>query len=572
MITFKKISVKNFNSVGTNPIEIQLDRSPTTLVTGKNGSGKSTILVDSITYALFNKPYRKVNLPQLINSINGNKCLVEIEFQKAKNHYKIRRGMRPKVFEIYKNNELIPLEAANNDYQKYLEQMILGMNYKSFTQIVILGSSTFTPFMQLSAADRRNIIEDVLDIQVFGHMNTLLKGRMQILKTQYDSKESSIDLCKEKIYGKNELLETLKTSHTEKIKDIQFKIDEKLKELSSLKSEKKSIQNDIDKSLSSIRSEERLRTKLSELENLEKKFSNNIKNTSKTIKFYHDNNKCDTCKQDIGEEHKEKMLSKSKNFLEQLEENYEKLKTSLSTHQSNVEKIDKIRHKVSDLNRDLTFKDHEISSLERDIDNLKDEKNLIHEDVESYEKVSGQLTELNETLSSLKEDINEIKNDIRVHNTASEILKDNGIKTKIIKQYVPIMNKLINKCLQEMELQVSFELDETFNETIKSRYHDKFTYSSFSEGEKAKIDISLLFTWREIAKLKNSATCNLLILDEVFGASLDNSADDALLNLLRNQKNTNIFCISHKADQLYDKMHSFLKFEKPNNFTRLATT
>ena len=554
MIYFETIRWKNFLSTGNQFIEVQLNKSPTTLIIGENGSGKSTVL-DALCFGLFSKPFRRVNRPQLINSINNGGSLVEVEFSIGSNSYTIRRGIKKNIFEIFVNGKKLNQSAKVADQQEYLEKTILKLNYKSFTQIVLLGSASFTPFMQLKSNDRRDIIEDLLDIQIFTVMNSLLRYKIQENKDEYQNADVNRKITEGNIDTTEELINNLKKSKTNQIQQNENDIDKNEQELTSLNTK---IQELID-SISNDKTAETLK----ELEGYQKGIEQKVLNSEKEIEFYEQNDTCFTCSQDLSEEHKTKMIhehhgqmhasrtglldigTKIKGLKTQLEE-VTNTQTTIGTYQVQVQAINSYIKKLQDQIK-------EIEGREDDIDEKKNKLKTLKSELKScFEK--------QENLSNQKQ----------LYEIANALLKDSGIKTRIIKQYLPIMNKLINKYLASMDFFVSFNLDENFNEKIKSRHRDEFTYDSFSEGEKMRIDLALLFTWRTIAKMKNSVNTNLLILDEVFDSSLDSNGTEEFLKILNAlTKKQNTFIISHKGDILYDKFKSVIKFEKYKNFSRI---
>ena len=570
MLTFKNVRFKNFGSFGNVFTEITIDKHNTVLVSGRNGHGKSFALLDAITFGLFGKPFRKVNIPQLVNTVNQKDCLVEVEFSTPKHEYKVVRGLQPKVFEIYKDGNLLPQNAKAKDYQRVLEEQILRMNYKSFTQIVILGSSSFVPFMQLTPADRREVIEDILDIKIFSVMNGLLKSKVSELKENLNIIQNKIDISNEKI--------TLQESHVNTLEmKSQERIDKNKTKVKSLIEEGTSTQNSISKitdHINNLRDEnpekDQFLVSLKNVEKTESTLEGDIKRLHKDIIFYTSNTSCPSCKQDIDEDFRQSILDQRAIEKITLEE---RLKGVVVLIQDTLSKINSIEDVEVDIQKQekriveqestikslysqIQYIEQEINDLENNRGNIDDEKLKLHEFLQNKEESLGE----KETV------LNQKYNYDIVH----DLLKDAGIKSKIIKYYLPIINKLINKYLASMNFFANFTLDEEFNETIKSRHRDTFSYMSFSEGEKLRIDLALILSWREIAKIKNSANCNLLILDEVFDSSLDSMGTDDLMKLLEDLSiNTNIFVISHKSDQLADKFSNYLVFEKKNNFSRI---
>lgn len=576
MIIFEKVRFKNFGSFGNTVTEIALNKNNTTLICGNNGSGKSFAFLDSITFALFGKPFRKINIPQLVNSINEKGCLVEIEFTKGSDKFMVKRGINPRIFEIYKNGTLIDQDAKSVDYQELLEQQILKMNYKTFTQVVILGSSSFVPFMQLSAADRRNVIENILDINIFSTMNVVLKGKILSIKETIKDINTRLEIEKNKISVQNSYIATLEKKNTEdndvklaKIKELESKVFDIEMDMTSRGMnggwEEKDIQFILDSLKAKKERIKKVESNISELKTIRKE-------TEKKINLFKENCTCPTCSQDINESVKKNKI---------LQCNLEISNTDDSLEHG-IEYRDQIEEEINTLEIALEqtrIKQSECRAIVREIETYKKEiekikstlnKSVIVDDLE-IEKTK--LSQLEGGLKILEEERSTNSEDLMYHELASDLLKDGGVKTKIIKYYLPYMNKYINKFLSAMDFFVQFNLDEEFNEQIKSRHRDEFSYMNFSEGEKMRIDLALLLAWREIARLKNSINCNLLILDEVFDSSLDGVGMDELMKLLRViSDKANVYVISHKADQLVDKFNSLIIFEKKNNFSKLINT
>jgi DNA repair exonuclease SbcCD ATPase subunit len=570
MLTFKKVKFKNFGSFGNVFTEIQLDKYNTVLVSGRNGHGKSFALLDAITFGLFGRPFRKVNIPQLVNTVNQKDCVVEVYFSTPKHEYRIVRGMQPKIFEIYKDGVLLHQHAKAKDYQRLLEEQILRMNYKSFTQIVILGSSSFVPFMQLTPADRREVIEDILDIKIFSVMNSLLKSKVSELKESLNIIQNKIDIANEKINLQERHVTALETKSQERIDKNENKIQSLVEEGKFTESDMTKMSNKIDKIRSSIPEKDQFLVSLKNMEKTENTLESDIKRLHKDIIFYTSNTSCPSCKQEIAENFRQETLHQKavdKINLEERLEGVEKLITntlneinSIEDKENDIRKQEKIiveqQSTLKSLYSQIQYIEQEIKDIQTNSDNIDDERNKLQE----FMKDKGCSLDEKETVLNQKHN----------YDIVNDLLKDAGIKSKIIKYYLPIMNKLINKYLSSMNFFANFTLDEEFNETIKSRHRDTFSYMSFSEGEKLRIDLALILSWREIAKIKNSANCNLLILDEVFDSSLDSMGTDDLMKLLEDLSiNTNIFVISHKADQLSDKFANYLVFEKKNNFSRI---
>lgn len=569
MITFKKIRYKNFLSSGNSFTEIDFNTSKTTLIIGVNGAGKSTIL-DALTFVLFNKPFRKINKPNLINSINNSDCLVEIEFSIGKKQYKIVRGLKPNKFEIWIDNEMLNQESASLDQQKYLEQNILRLNFKSFTQIVILGSSTFVPFMQLPAAQRRDIIEDLLDIKIFSTMNVLLKENIKTLNDEIRSAEYSMEILKQKVDSQEKLIKELKEQSDNSIKQKEDQISDIQTKILEIENSKKLVLEELGISKAMLLDIKNPEEQLKKLETYKSKFISQISKIQKLKTFFEENNSCPTCGQDIDENFKENRIAKDQKQANEVKLALEKLEDKFEEVYKLIENKKQINDTIEELNNQISEKNHEIKALNFSLTNLtNDILNLRKSDT----KISDETNSLKEILEQGKNNaihLKKMKKKKEEYDIISYLLKDSGIKSKIIKKYLPIFNQLINKYLQSMDFYVNFTLDENFDETIKSRYRDEFSYGSFSEGEKMRIDLALLFTWREVAKIKNSINTNLLVLDEVFDSSLDNYGTDDFLRILRGvDSNTNVFVISHKGDILIDKFEKTLSFEKIKNFSKM---
>jgi DNA repair exonuclease SbcCD ATPase subunit len=556
MIKFKTIRWKNFLSTGNAFTEIKLDKSFSTLIVGENGSGKSTLL-DAITFALFNKPFRNISKPQLVNSINKKNSLVEVEFTIGTKAYIIRRGIAPSVFEIEVDGKLVNQDASVRDYQQYLEENILKLNYKSFTQIVVLGSASFTPFMQLPLAQRREIIEDILDISIFTKMKEVLKNKITELKEKVKSIDGELTLIKEKAKLQEQYIKTLESDKQERISKIEEEICSIQKTIESLTT---IVTANVEekKSLSSIES------KKQKVDSLKNEFIRKIKESKIELEFYHNNSDCPTCKQEISHEFK---VSMSEEKLDRIDE-LEKAQIELSVK---WEEINKTYEQYLEINQKIIEVNNSIITNQTILQRFLVEKNNVQSKIGDIEKENKKLKEIAVDALDKNAVRNELKEQQEYQNIAEHLLKDSGIKTKIIRQYLPVINKLVNNYLQAMDFFVQFDLDETFKETIKSRHRDTFSYASFSEGEKQRIDLALIFTWRTIAKMKNSANTNLLLLDEVFDSSLDVNGTDYVMSLLNTiGEDTNVFVISHKGDQLFDKFRSQIKFEKKNNYSVMS--
>ena len=569
MILFQTLSWKNFLSTGNYKTTVDLTRHHNTLISGENGAGKSTML-DALTFALFGKSFRGINIPQLPNSINEKNCEVEITFTIGNDEYRILRTLKPKKFEIYKNGNLLDQDAKAKDYQKILEEQILKMTYKSFCQVVILGSSNYVPFMQLSAADRRAVVENLLDIDVFSVMNTLVRARLQVAKEYIKDMDTKIEIAKSKVEDKQKLINTLEKKSSDSVDEYKKEIQESRKQIEELQEDIQNQQGSIGNMMSQINDKDIIPKSLIKLESNETQLKNKIKAIQKSVNFYKENDTCPSCKQDIQQHHKDCVFKEKTKEENSIQNELNSLAESIEYTEKRMGDINAILDSVHNIEKQISKKQNEISASSQYIDKMQ--KNI--------ESVLTEGTEVQETKDELNQLIGEGKNHVERRKElvedkhylaiASTLLKDSGIKAKIIKHYLPIMNKLINKYLSEMDFFCQFNLDENFNETIKSRHRDEFSYHSFSEGERLRIDLSLLLAWREIARLKNSVNCNLLILDEVFDSSLDAVGTEEFLKLLTSFGNrANIFVISHKSDTMTDKFQNHIVFEKKNNFSRI---
>lgn len=569
MLKFKVIRWKNFLSTGSQFTEVRLDRSLTTLIIGENGAGKSTIL-DALCFGLFGKAFRNINKAQLINTINQKHTEVQIEFSIGNKDYKVVRGIKPNTFEIYSDGEMINQDADARDYQKYLEDQILKLNYKSFTQVVILGSASFTPFMQLPAAHRREIIEDLLDIRIFTAMNDVWKEKIAEIKSLIDNKDNEINLSKEKAKLQQEYINRLEIDRDKKARDIEQLIENAGNEIKRLTDIVDTKVEEKEKLKDSIADEKNVKQTSKQLENLYIKLTDKVRKIQDEVGFYHSNETCPTCNQNLETSFKNDKIDQLHKKLHEMDTAVLDLSGKIKENDQRIEAItlvkDEINQQVEYIS-DLTSKiNAEQNYVKKLIKELKDQTS----DIGNIDDEKKKLKELAKNVLQLTEEKSKLNEDKHYLDVAGILLKDTGIKTKVIKQYLPVINKLVNKYLQAMDFFVHFELDETFSETIKSRHRDEFSYASFSEGEKQRIDLALLFAWRTIAKLKNSANTNLLILDEVFDSSLDVNGTDFVMNLLwMLGEDTNCFVISHK-DVLFDKFRSVIKFEKHNNFSQMV--
>jgi DNA repair exonuclease SbcCD ATPase subunit len=570
MIYFKYLRWKNFLSTGNVFTELKLDKAKSTLVVGENGAGKSTML-DALSFALYGKPFRKINKPQLMNTINQKGLEVQVEFKIGKKEYMIVRGVKPNKFEIYENDKIINQDAAARDYQEVLEKNILKLNHKSFSQIVVLGSSTFVPFMQLPSMHRREVIEDLLDIQIFSTMNTLLKEKVNTNKSEILDNDYNINLAEEKIKMQNQYIADLKQNTEKRVNEAKVKIAKAEKEKQDYNTLIEDLQTEVNELQESVSDFESLTKKKTKVEQLEYKLQEKIKKLEHDIEFYQDHDNCPVCKQDIEEDFKDQTIEEKEASLKETTEGFNQLQEEWKSINTRIKEIMTIQADISSKQSDISNNNSHINALNKIIDSINEDISKIDNTDKSDETDKKKLDTLQKALVKLESYKEELINERSVLDIASMILKDSGIKTRIIKQYIPVMNKLINKYLAAMDFFVDFQLDENFNETIKSRFRDVFSYASFSEGEKMRIDLALLFTWRAVSKLRNSVSTNLLIMDEVFDSSLDNTGTEEFLKILNDlTSDTNVFIISHKGDQLYDKFHSVIRFEKHKNFSRIA--
>ena len=569
-LTFNTLRWKNFLSTGNDWTEMQLDGAQTTLIIGENGAGKSTVL-DALCFVLFSKPFRKINKPTLINSINRKGCLVEVEFFEGKDEYVVRRGMRPNVFEIVKNGTLMNQDAANKDYQDVLEKYILKLNYKSFCQVVILGSASFVPFMQLPAGHRREIIEDLLDIQIFTTMNLLLKDKISENSRQMVEADHKFNLNNEKIKMHEEHLESMRTSSQEQVKELEDKIlgyDEEIAREERIIEEKRREQESL---IGQTHDYDKLVRKLSEMNSIHRQLDDKVARLHEEREFFHTHENCPTCEQTIGVHFRETSIQSRDDQVKETNAGIEQILAKQDEIEDRVRQMKSTLDRISSISTDISIRTNKVKGVRKQIDDLHDQIERINHRHSQYSSDNKLLKNLEAELVRIADEKKVLFEEKEIHRLVASVLKDNGIKARIIKQYIPIINKLINKYLAAMDFFVQFELDENFNETIKSRFRDEFSYSSFSEGEKSKIDLALLFTWRTISRLRNSASTNILILDEVFDGSLDGNSSDELLKILIELSNdSNITVISHKTDQLLDKFERVIRFEKKNNFSRIA--
>ncbi len=570
MINFKVVRYKNFLSTGQQFIEIPLDKSNTTLVVGENGAGKSTML-DALCFGLFQRPFRNIKKDQLINTINEKECIVEVEFTVGQKDYKIIRGIKPNIFEIWCDGDMLNQDAAQRDYQKHLEQTILKLNFRSFTQVVILGNASFVPFMQLRARHRRQVVEEILDIEIFSKMNLMFREKAKAQDELIKQDDFEYSILDTKIEDKKKYIDDISNRSKDLADSKKAELDKSITDIANYQEDVKKVRTDIAELQKQILDETKVNAKHKQLHNLEAKLENTCSKHKKDLGFFETHSDCPVCQQAIDEAFKSTMINKKTEKIQELESALGQIDKEIKTNEMKLDTINKtmvsIREKELLINRYETS----IEEIKKQSVRLGQEiADLTNENVSTAEQ-TGELNQLQEQL--VETDIKKKKDkEYKVYiDTARALMQDTGIKTKIIKQYLPIMNQYINKYLADMDFFVNFTLDEEFNETIRSRYRDEFNYHSFSEGEKLRIDLSILFTWREIAKLKNSTNTNLLILDEIFDSSLDTSGTDEFMRILHTTMGKeNVFVISHKGDTLIDKFPRVLKFEKHKNFTRMA--
>ena len=569
MILFEKIRWKNFLSTGNQYTEISLNKDSTTLIVGGNGAGKSTVL-DAITFALFGKPFRKINKPQLPNSTNERDCRVEVEFSIGPIEWKVCRGIRPNLFEIHRNGTALDQSAAALDQQKWLEQNVLKMNYKSFTQIVILGSSTFVPFMQLSAANRREVIEDLLDIKIFSSMNTIIKEKIRQSREDIKVLDLKKQTLKDKVDMQNNFIEQLESSGNANINSNKKKILDLNSEIDQYSTENSLLEEDVFKYTKEQEYVMGATEKLRKLGNLKGKISQKVSSITKEHKFFTENTVCPTCTQSIEETFRINRINDAQVKAKELQSGYKELEEAIKEEEERERQHLILSKEISKLNNGISQNNTRISGFNRQIRDLESEIQTLTKQLENRNTEHDKLETFKENLQKTYDELVEQKDTIKYYDFTYGLLKDGGVKTKIIKKYLPLINQQVNRYLQMMDFYINFTLDEEFNETVQSPIHEDFSYSSFSEGEKQRIDLALLFTWREVAKFKNSVSTNLMILDEIFDSSLDSQGTDDFLKIIRFVvKDANIFVISHKTG-MEDKFESVLKFEKIKGFSRMV--
>ena len=571
MIIFKKIRYKNFLSTGNTPIEVELGKSPTTLVIGKNGSGKSTLL-DALCWALFNKPFRIIKKEQMINTINNADCEVEIEFDVGTKQYKVKRSVKPNLFEIYENGQLLNQNASSIDYQKYLEHNIMKLNYRSFIQVVILGSSSYEPFMKMKARYRRDVVEEILDVKVFTQMDLILRDQQGQLSKEVLDVKHKCDLLETKYETEMKHFNSLSELNTSDIDDKKLQLDKHSKAKEEYTTKIENINKSIEEYKKELEGKEKEDNKLKQLLKLETKIEQNIDTSNKSIKFFAENDTCPVCTQSIDRTFREQKGEQLHKKCAELETGIKKLTSEIDKVEERINHFGNISKKLSDLYVDIAKVNTSLEELNNYSDRIHQEILQLENKQTDSKQIATDLQQLKEELETCKMSTDKIVNQKKYVDVLREVLSDKGARGHIIKKYVPIINNLINQHLQAMDFFVSFHLDEEFNETVKSRHRDTFNYNSFSEGEKLRIDLAILFTWRTIAKMKNSVNTNLLILDEIFDSSLDQQGTDDFFKIVNKLRNENIFIISHKGDILFDKFTNILKFEKYQNFTRLQNT
>ena len=569
MILFEKVRWKNFLSTGNQNTEINLTKYPTNLIIGTNGAGKSTLL-DALTFALFGKPFRKINKPQLINSVNEKDCIVEVEFSIGNTNWKVIRGIKPNIFEIHKDGSILNQSAAALDQQKWLEQNVLKMNYKSFTQIVILGSSTFVPFMQLTATNRREVIEDLLDIRIFSSMNNLIKDKIRGLREEIKVLDLKKESLNDKVRMQKNFIEELELRGKENIKSKETKIQNILVEENDLMNNNAIIEEDVFKLNKEVECMTGATSKLRKLGNLKGKISNKVSTITKEHKFFTENTVCPTCTQSIEEDFRINKINDAQTKAKELQSGYKELEVAIKEEEERERQFTALSKEITSLTHGISQNNIKIAGCQRQIRDLESEIQRVTEQLADRNIEDEKLANFQDSLKTTYDDLATKKDTINYYDFSYSLLKDGGVKSKIIKKYLPLINQQVNRYLQLMDFYINFTLDEEFNETVQSPIHENFSYSSFSEGEKMRIDLALLFTWREVARMKNSVNTNLLIMDEVFDSSLDGFGTEEFLKIIRFViKDANIFVISHK-ESLHDKFADVIRFDKVKGFSRMV--
>jgi DNA repair exonuclease SbcCD ATPase subunit len=570
MILFEKVRWKNFLSTGNQYTEINFQKSATTLIVGTNGTGKSTVL-DALTFSLFGKPFRKINKPQLVNTVNEKDCRVEVEFSIGTTNWKVVRGIKPAVFEIWRNDSLLDQSAAALDQQKWLEQNVLKMNYKSFTQIVILGSSTFVPFMQLTAANRREVIEDLLDIKIFSSMNNILKDKIRVVKEDIKVLDLKKESLTDKVEMQSNFIEEIEKRGKKNIQDRKTKISNLDEEILSYMKENSITEEDIFKYTKEQEYVTGATEKLKKLDNLKGKISQKVLTITKEHKFFTENSVCPTCTQPIENDFRINKIDDAQNRAQELQSGYKELEEAIKNEQERERQFTALSKEITKLNNGISQNNTRISGCQRQIRDLESEVQRLTDNLANRNTEHEKLETFKDNLKTTYDELVSKKDTINYYDFSYSLLKDGGVKTKIIKKYLPLINQQVNRYLQMMDFYINFTLDEEFNETVQSPIHEDFSYASFSEGEKQRIDLALLFTWREVAKFKNSVATNLMILDEVFDSSLDGQGTEEFLKIIRFVvKDANIFVISHKSG-MDDRFDDVIRFEKIKGFSRMAT-
>jgi len=570
VILFKRISYKNFLSTGNQPIEVALDMSQTTLIVGTNGSGKSTLL-DALCFVLFNKPFRIIKKEQMVNTINNGDCVVEVEFDVGTKNYIVRRGIKPNLFEIFCDGKLINQDANNIDYQKYLEQNIMKLNYRSFIQVVLLGSSSYEPFMKMKPRYRREVVEEILDIRVFGLMDLILRSQQSDLQKKLTEVRHQAELIKTKYETEAKYLKTLEAKGSDNQRVQENKLQENEQNRLEYAQKLQSLNEAIAVSQNELSGQEKVSKKVKELEKYETKIEQNLDTHKKTLKFFKENDTCPVCTQSIDTKFKEQKCNHETTTISKLESGLSQLVEELTHQEEKITAYGKISTKIQNMNVEIAKVASSLESLKQHSDQIQQEISTSQERDTDIESIELELEKMRVDLKEAEIALSKVQEEKDYVDVLREILNDKGAKAQIIRKYVPIMNALINKYLQAMDFYISFNLDEEFNETVKSRHRDTFNYNNFSEGEKMRIDLALLFTWRDIARMKNSTNTNLLLLDEIFDSSLDGQGTDDFFKIIKTLEKENIFIISHKGDILFDKFTNIIKYEKVQNFTQLGT-
>ena len=570
MIIFKRVRWKNFLSTGNQFSEIDFQKNSTNLIVGTNGTGKSTVL-DALTFSLFNKPFRKINKSQLVNTTNEKDCIVEVEFELNARQYLVRRGIRPNKFDIVVDGDPMHKQSDDRAMQKILEEGILKLNYKSFTQIVILGSSAFVPFMQLSGTNRREVIEDLLDIRIFSAMNSILKEQLKTKKDEIKTLELSKDNIKDKVEMQKNFIDELESQGKQRVEEKEGKINLLEGEILETSDETECLIKDVEMCTKDLEELSNVKGKLKKLNTLKGKMSNKVATLTKEHKFFTENTVCPTCTQDIEEEFRVNRITDAQTKAKELQTGYRELEDAIQKEEEREHQFTKLSKEITKLNNGISKNHTLISGCNRQIRDLESEIQRLTDQHANRNTEQEKLAEFNQNLQEVFKKLADKKEEVMYHDFAYSLLKDDGVKTKIIKKYLPLINQQVNRFLQMMDFYINFKLDEEFSETIESPIHEKFSYASFSEGEKMRIDLALLFTWREVARVKNSVNTNLLIMDEVFDSSLDGMGTDEFLKIIRFViKDANVFVISHKTE-LHDKFESVIRFEKIKGFSRMAT-